>query len=82
MERLIFPYVVYDANLSSLCKRTIPSGFIYTMNSSDAWMKQMGYDQTAIFIEKMMAMIFGTAESLVSMIRTSLTIIEVCRPTI
>lgn len=65
MERLIFPYVVYDANLSSLCKRIIPNGFIYTMNSSDAWMKQMGYDQTAIFIEKMMAMIFGTAESLV-----------------
>ncbi len=28
MERLIFPYVVYDANLSSLLK-TIPSGFIY-----------------------------------------------------
>lgn len=65
LERLIYPYVIYDSNMSSLFKKKIPTGFIYTMSSSEAWMKEMGYDQTAKFIEKVMAMIFGAVESLV-----------------
>lgn len=32
LERLIFQYLVYDTNHSSLFKRKIPAGFIYTMN--------------------------------------------------
>ena len=64
LERLIYPYVVYDSNMSSLCKKSIPTGFIYTMSSTNAWMKEMGYDQTVKFIEKVMKLIFGSAETL------------------
>jgi len=35
------------------------------MSSSDAWMKQIGYDQPVKFIELIMKLVFGTSESLV-----------------
>ncbi|MGD0856039.1 MAG: flavodoxin family protein [Dehalococcoidia bacterium] len=65
LERLVFPYLVYDASFSTLFKKSIRTGFIYTMASADAWMKQMGYDQAVIYIELMMKLAFGTSESLV-----------------
>ena len=45
MERLLFQYLVYDSNYSSLFDRTIASGFIYTMNVTAEGMKQRGYEQ-------------------------------------
>ncbi|HWQ47525.1 MAG TPA: flavodoxin family protein [Methanosarcina sp.] len=65
LERLIYPYVVYTLNISSLFKKKIPAGFIYTMSSNEAWMKEMRYDIASQFIEGLMKMIFGSAESLV-----------------
>lgn len=65
LERLIYPYVVYDSNMSSLFNKKIPAGFIYTMSSNEAWMKEMRYDIAPQFIEGLMKMIFGAAESLV-----------------
>jgi multimeric flavodoxin WrbA len=45
MERLLFQYLVYDSQYSSLFSRTIASGFIYTMNVTAEGMKQRGYEQ-------------------------------------
>ena len=65
LERLIYPYIVYDSNMTSLFKKRLPTGFIYTMGSTDLWMKEMGYDKTAMFIENVIHRIFGSAESLI-----------------
>ena len=65
IERLIYPYIVYDLNWSSLRKKKIPTGFIYTMSSNDTWMKQMGYDQSLKFIENVLKMFLGSAETLI-----------------
>ncbi len=64
-ERLIFPYIVYDASFSTLFTKSIRTGFIYTMSSNDDWMKQMGYEQPAKFIEQVMGMVFGMCELLI-----------------
>ena len=64
MERLIFPYLVYDANYSTLFKRRIKTGLIYTMGAQEDRMKLMGYDRALNIVEMLMKRIFGEAESL------------------
>ena len=64
LERFLYPYVVYDANLSSLAKKK-PVGFIYVMGSSEAWMKEAGYEQQALFMEQALSRVFGSAEILI-----------------
>lgn len=64
MERLVFPYIVYDENYSSLFKRKIPTGFIYTMNVSEDIMEEWGYVQHFKLTEGMLGRTFGSAESL------------------
>jgi len=64
-ERLIYPYLVYDETFSTLFTKNIRTGFIYTMSSNDAWMKQMGYDQPVRFIEQVMGLTFGMSELLI-----------------
>ncbi|CUH94742.1 hypothetical protein P22_0808 [Propionispora sp. 2/2-37] len=64
IERLVFQYLVYDANHSSLFKRKIPVGFIYTMNVSEDRMKAMGYMQNLDGTEMALARIFGSSEPL------------------
>ncbi|BBB92223.1 MAG TPA: flavodoxin family protein [Methylomusa anaerophila] len=64
MERLVFPYIVYDENYSSLFKRKIPAGFIYTMNVTESMMQEWGYDQHFKVSERMLGKTFGLAESL------------------
>lgn len=65
LERMIYPYVVYEKEMKTLIEKKKPVGFIYTMNSSDLWMKQMGYDKTAYFYQNMLSMIFKYSEALV-----------------
>ncbi len=65
LERLLFPYLVYDMDIISLFKKKIATGFIYTMGSKDEWMREMGYGHAAMFVERVMAMILGTAETLI-----------------
>ncbi|WP_242841802.1 hypothetical protein [Clostridium beijerinckii] len=36
LEKLIFQYLIYDTNHTSLFQRKIPAGFIYTMNVTNA----------------------------------------------
>ncbi|HMM19847.1 MAG TPA: flavodoxin family protein [Selenomonadales bacterium] len=64
LERLVFPYLVYDANYSSLFPGKLPTGFIYTLGADERRMKEAGYDQSAKMTEMLLARIFGTAESL------------------
>jgi multimeric flavodoxin WrbA len=64
VERLIFPYLVYDANHSTLFKRRIKTGLIYAMGAKIDQMKLMGYNQSLNIVELVMKRIFGEAESL------------------
>ena len=66
LERLIFPYLVYDRERSSLFKKKIPVGFIYTMGAPENRIKEMGYNQQFKLMEMILNRIFGGAsESLV-----------------
>lgn len=65
MERLIFPYLVYDENYSTLFKKKISTGFIYTMNVNESRMKMAGYDKASDLNEMILKNIFGeVSESL------------------
>jgi len=65
MERLIFPYLVYDREHSSLFKRKMPVGFIYTMGAPEERIKVVGYDRQFQLMEMISQRIFGASESLV-----------------
>lgn len=64
MERLIFPYLVYDEAGTSLFPKEIAVGFIYTMNIPEEIIKEWGYDQYFSLNEKIAGRIFSRAESL------------------
>lgn len=64
LERLIFPYLVYDENYSTLFDKKIPTGFIYTMNVDEHQMKDIGYDSYLQITEEALKRIFGASESL------------------
>jgi multimeric flavodoxin WrbA len=64
LERLIFPYLVYDVNHSTLFKRRIKTGLIYTMGAPEDQMKLMGVDRHLNMVEMFMKRTFGEAESL------------------
>ncbi|MFA5251679.1 MAG: flavodoxin family protein [Phycisphaerae bacterium] len=66
MERLVFPYIVYSTPPSSLFPKTIRTGFIYTMGVNEEAMNQFGYQQRFANIERLMKIIFGSAETLLS----------------
>ncbi|MHC6179974.1 flavodoxin family protein [Clostridium sp. JNZ X4-2] len=64
LERLVFQYLVYDKKQSTLLKKTIPVGLIYTMNVDEDNMTQAGYKQYFQRNQDLMTRIFGPAESL------------------
>jgi len=64
IERMAFPYLVYDENYSSLFKKKIPLGFIYTMNLDEKTMKEWGYVPVLKGTENQMGRIFGVSEAL------------------
>ncbi len=64
VERLAFPSIVYDAAMPSLLKKPIPTGFIYTMGSTDLRLTEMGYQQAPELMVKVLQMVFGSAELL------------------
>lgn len=64
MERLLFPYYVYDVSHPTLFKKKIPTGFIYSMGLNMDGMKERGYDQHFKVTELLMERVFGTSESL------------------
>lgn len=63
LERLLYP--LFDAEkFSTLFKKKIMTGFIYTMGANEADAKELGYQQRLNDIEMTMKLIFGTFESL------------------
>lgn len=51
LERLLFPYLVYDVNYSTIAPKKMPTSFIYTMNLSENLMEQVGYPKAFNNIE-------------------------------
>lgn len=64
LERLIFQYLVYDANHSSLFPKKIPAGFIYTMNVTSEQFKAE-YEDELKSLQLCIEKTFGSFESLV-----------------
>jgi multimeric flavodoxin WrbA len=64
IERLLFQYLIYDANYSSLFKRSISTGLIYTMNVDQTLNEAVGYDRTLMGIEMTFKRFFGASETL------------------
>ena len=63
-ERLTFQYLVYDGQMSSLFPRRIRTGLVCAMGANEARAQEMGFDQPARMHERVLARIFGAAESL------------------
>ena len=64
IERLMFQYLVYDKKYSSLFKRRIQTGFIYTMNVNQSNAEERAYPQILRAAELAMKRTFGESESL------------------
>lgn len=58
LERLLFPYLVYDENYSSIPPKKMPTAFIYTMNAPEEIMNKIGYLKTFNNIESAIEHIF------------------------
>jgi multimeric flavodoxin WrbA len=65
LERLLFQYLTYDINHSSIFTRKIPAGFIYTMNVTSDQFKAGGYEDELKALETYIEKTFGSFESLV-----------------
>ncbi|MBP2046339.1 flavodoxin family protein [Methanobacterium aggregans] len=63
-ERLIFPYLVYDAEGSTLFPKRIPVGFIYTMGVTEKVMNEIAYLEHFKVAEHLAGRIIGESESL------------------
>lgn len=48
LERLCFPFMVYDIEAESLAPKRMPIGFIYTMNVNKETFKNMGFDKIVL----------------------------------
>jgi multimeric flavodoxin WrbA len=64
LERLMYPYLVYDPQRSTLFGRKIKTAFIYTAGAPELMMKERGFDRNALGTEQAMERIFGSCESL------------------
>jgi Multimeric flavodoxin WrbA len=64
LERLVFPYLVYDESRSSLLKKKISTGFIYTMGLNTDGMIERGYEQQFKTAKMLLERIFGASEYL------------------
>lgn len=58
LERLLFPYLVYDKNYSTIAPKKMPTAFIYTMNVQEEFMDKAGYLSTFNKIESTLGRIF------------------------
>jgi hypothetical protein len=66
LERLVFPYLVYDRDHSTLFPRKIPTAFIHTMGADEKSAKAMGFDGPIRLVELVLGRIFGSSETLVA----------------
>ena len=64
IERLLFQYLVYDKNYSSLNERKKPIGMIYTGNVPESMIKEVEYDRVLSRYENLFNRVMGPTESL------------------
>lgn len=64
LERLLFPFAVYDANHSSLAPKKMPTAFVYTMNVTAEVMAAQGYAGLLRPMEQFMGGIFTPPRTL------------------
>jgi len=64
MERLLFPYLVYDNMYSTLFPKKLPVGLIYTMNVTQEKLKAVGYKPHLTRMEQLFERILGPSKSL------------------
>jgi multimeric flavodoxin WrbA len=64
LERMLFPYHVYDAKHSTLMNRKIHTAVIYTLGATDERIKTAGYDSSFQTTARFMTRIFGSSEIL------------------
>lgn len=64
LERLTFPYLVYDGKYTSLFPGKSVTGFIYTLGAPEERVRQAGYDQQPKITEMILQRLFGAAETL------------------
>ncbi len=64
LERLMFQYLVYDKERSTLFPKKIKTGLICTMNVPESFVKEIGYEQSIKGTAMTLARIFGASESL------------------
>ena len=64
LERLIFPYLVYDTERTSLYPKILPVGFIYTMGANENFIKALSIDKHIQLNEMLLGRMFGLSESL------------------
>jgi multimeric flavodoxin WrbA len=66
LERLVFPYLVYDREHSTLFPKKIPTAFIHTMGADESSAKAMGFDGPIRLMELVLGRIFGSSETLIA----------------
>jgi multimeric flavodoxin WrbA len=64
MERLIFPYLVYDENYSTLFPKRISVGLIYTFGVNEQKSEQTKWKESLKYNEFLVERFLGKAESL------------------
>jgi len=64
LERLVFPYLVYDREHSSIFPKKIPTAFIYTLGADEGRAKEMGFDVPIRLTEMLLGRMFGNSETL------------------
>lgn len=64
MERLIFPYLVYDENYSSLFPKRISVGLIYTFGVDEQKLEQTKWKEPLKYNEFLIERFLGKAESI------------------
>lgn len=76
LERLAFPYLVYDREHSSLFPKKIPTAFIYTMGADERRAKEMGFDAPIRLTERVLGWILAPLKLFWSLIPCSLMIMQ------
>ncbi|HEY3421315.1 MAG TPA: flavodoxin family protein [Methanomassiliicoccales archaeon] len=65
LERLIFPYLVYDKERTMLFPKKRRNGWIYTMNIPESSLKDSGYEQLFLNTNRLMTWALGPSETLI-----------------
>lgn len=66
LERLMFPYLVYDGKYTSIAPKKLKTAFIYTMNVDEDRMNAMNYKTGLGFAETLLGRLFGSNEAICS----------------